>query len=68
MLTKEKREEIRDLLSQVNISAICSDLNICRDSVYRTLNGNGRRWDDLIKVVEAAKEQVSEVKSRIESL
>lgn len=57
MLTDEKREELKELLSRVNVSKICKDLGVSRATLWRTLNGNGRKYSDLDKVIAEARKQ-----------
>jgi predicted transcriptional regulator len=68
MLTEEKREEIKKVLKQVNVSEICATLKINRTGIWRTLNGKGRMYDELEQVVKVAREQQSKLESKLQSL
>jgi hypothetical protein len=68
MLTDEKRVEIRNVLKQVNVSAICASLKINRTGIWRTLNGKGKMYDQLEQVVKVAREQQSKLESKLQSL
>lgn len=68
MLTAAKKREIKKILKQVNVSEICKELNVNRVSVWKTLKGDGKMYNGLVKVVERAKEKIAAQKNKIESL
>jgi len=68
MLTKSQEKKFRSILKKVNVSEICQELNINARSIYRVLDGEGRKYDDLIIVVEKAKEIIAANKKKLQSL
>lgn len=68
MLSAGKKREIRKILKQVNVSAICKDLQINRTSIWKTIKGDGKMYDELVQVVEKAKEVIAERDKKLQSL
>lgn len=62
LLSKDKVQEIKETLSQVNLAEICRDLNVKRRTVYGVLYGESSDYDSLKKVVKEAKRQIKERK------
>lgn len=67
-LSPEQIKHARDVLSQVNVSAICRELKVARQTINHVLNGNSRNTSALIDVVELAKKHLEESKAKIERL
>lgn len=68
MLSAGKRREIKKILKKVNVSEICKELQVNRVSIWRTIKGEGKMFDDLIRVVERAKEIINERSEKLQSL
>lgn len=68
MLTTEKATEIKELLSKVNIRAICKKKNLRYASVFEALNGKSSKLDTLKEVVRIARTEVAKRSKDLESL
>lgn len=68
MITKAQEKRFRAILKQVNVSEICQELNVNPRSLYRILDGEGKKLDDLILVVQRAKEILEERKAKLQNL
>lgn len=78
MITKAQERRFREILKQVNVSEICKQLNndperahlpkINIRSIYRVLDGEGKKLDDLATVIEEAKKIIAGRKQKLESL
>lgn len=68
MLSAGKKREIRKILKEVNVSAICKELQINRTSIWKTIKGDGKMYDELVQVVERAKEIIAERNKKLQSL
>jgi hypothetical protein len=78
MITRAQERKFREILKQVNVSEICKDLNndparsempkINIRAIYRVLDGEGKKLEDLVTVIERAKEIIADRKKKIQSL
>ncbi len=57
-LTAEMVEGIKEILSQVNVSAICNELGFKPYRVYQVLNGKSDKIELLNQVLEKAKIEI----------
>lgn len=58
LLSKDKAQEIRGILAQVNVSQVCRQVEVKRRIVYAVLDGESSRYEDLKKVVDAARKAI----------
>lgn len=71
LIPEDKVTEIRELFAQVNLSEVCTTVNVKQNRVYYTLNNrltSLAAYADLLKVVEEARKVVAAKMELINSL
>lgn len=68
MLSTKKVTELRKVLKQVNVKAICKAEKLRYASVYEALNGKTTNLKTLKKVVLIAREELEQRQKELDSL
>lgn len=68
LLSKDKVQEIREILAKVNIAEICRRLEVKRRTVYGVLDGESSDYDSLKKVVKEARKEIRAQKKEEQDL
>lgn len=68
LLSKDKVQEIRLVLSKVNLAEICRRLDVKRRTVYGVLDGESSDYETLKKVVKEARKEIREQKKAEQDL
>lgn len=67
-LTAQQVKTIRDVLSKVNVSAICRKTGTDRHTIENVLNGKSPQVADLKKILSEAKKQIKKKEKVLNSL
>ena len=58
LLSKDKVQEIKKVLAQVNLTQICQRIDVKRRTVYSVLYGESSDYESLKKVVREARKEI----------